>query len=111
MSYPKKVTTYTENLIKILSEELDSEYNNENFLTILQDRLNDKSVNEFIKNGDVVIPENEFDDCFSMSIIEYTVMNMVDDGIVNFVEDENGKETFFLTEKGKKIGNELIENE
>lgn len=111
MSYPKKVTTYTDNLIKILSEELDPEYNNENFLAILQDRLNDKSVSEFIKSGDVIIPENEFDDCFSMSIIEYTVMNMVDDGIVNYVEDENGEETFFLTEKGKKVGEKLIGDE
>lgn len=108
MSYPKKVEEYTTTLINIISEDLDKEYNNKEFLDILKHRLNEKSTQNFISDSDVIITEDDFENIFTLSIVEYTVMHMVGDGIVDYVEDENGKETFFLTEKGKKIGESLI---
>lgn len=109
MPYPKKVQDYTDTLVNILINDMDDPlFEDESFIDILKENLNEKSIEMFLKDGDVTIMENDFENILTQSMIKHSLIGLIDDGLVNYIEDENGKESFFLTKLGKEVGQKLV---
>jgi len=109
MSYPKKVQDYTDTLVNILINDMDDPlFEDETFISVLKENLNEKSLEMFLKDGDTTILENDFEGILTQSMIKHSLIRLIDDGLINYIEDEDGEETFFLTKLGKEVGEKLV---
>ena len=60
-------------------------------------------------SNDEYFTEEEFSDLLSMIVANDVILRLKAKGLVNSYGDENTEEVFFLTQKGKIIGEELKE--
>jgi hypothetical protein len=73
---------------------------------ILRELLGDSLIPKFCGGLDLVWEEEEFEEILKVSIVATTLKNMKETGLINSFEDEDGEETYFLTEKGKQYSQE-----
>lgn len=66
---------------------------------------------KFIRDSsnDEYFTEDEFSDLLGMIVANDVILRLKSKGIINSYGDENVEEVFFLTNKGKLIGEELKE--
>lgn len=104
---PKIVTEYVDNIIDGLVEsgffsehDINDIYARKKFTSLL--------IDEYVKNpslddDEFFWTEDEFEVILQKIIVGSILYELKEDGVLNSYEDENTEETFFLTEKGKKL--------
>ena len=111
---PRIVSDYVDNIIGGLEESnFFSDHNIKNTYAI-------KKFTELITERYVIDPsldddeflwtEDEFEVILQKIIVGSILYDLKENGILNSYEDENTEETFFLTEKGKLLKDELKNN-
>lgn len=100
--YPASVSELTEKLLSVLEDEKfflaeGADYD------ITFKRFADSCLNRWISGEDLEnIPEDEFSNILNLSIIQSDLNGLAERGVLDVIEDENGEDKYFLTEKGKK---------
>ena len=56
---------------------------------------------KFLKGEELMITEKEVDILLRICLAEISMTALKEKGLIDFMEDENGEEVIFLTEKGK----------
>ena len=118
--------TYQPFIINMAKKYIDILDNDANFFTIEQiksteyanelfcEELTKKFLNGIISETDSIediFSESEFGDILLKIITNNTLDSLVEKGYVNYFYDDNGEELFFLTENGKNIAKNLINND
>jgi len=108
---PKIVLEHLEKIMRGLDESFFFEdYNITDTYAkkLLTDLLIEKYVEDpSMDENEFFWTEDEFEQIIQKIVTGSIMYELVDDGILNSYEDENTEETFFLTEKGKKLSQEL----
>ena len=107
---PKVVLHHVENILEGLRESFFfDDYNiGEEYATkYLIQLVTDKYVEEPSLELDFFWSEDEFDSILKKIITGSIMYQLKDEGIMGSYEDDNTKEHFFLTKKGKEIAKKL----
>jgi hypothetical protein len=111
MNIPPIVTHHLENVLLGLRESHffdDYEITEKYAHKLLTDELMDIYVsNPSMENNEFFWSEEEFEVLLQKIVTGSIMYELVDDGVLNSYEDEDTEETFFLTEKGKMLSDEL----
>lgn len=62
------------------------------------------------EDGNIMLDGEQFMRCMQESIIRASLETLRQKGLVDWIENENGDEMVFVTEKGKDMGNSLFGN-
>jgi len=111
-NYPDVVLEKTDILLNELITIDFFKENDINDLTFAKQHIinffNDKYVDSIINSSDIdEIKTDEFNDLLTEIIIGTSLFELKNKGLVDSYLDENNDEIFFLTELGKKIGDNL----
>jgi predicted transcriptional regulator len=52
--------------------------------------------------------EEEFVDCCNQAVAHTLIRDLNNEGLVDSIEDENGEEVVWITEKGREVTNRII---
>jgi hypothetical protein len=89
-----------DNLREIISDELSEEE--------LRNSLGQKFLNRFLSGDNLELNEQEYVEAIGEACLSTAYNSLVDKGLLDFIEDENGEQHFFLTEFGSQLGHEII---
>jgi hypothetical protein len=108
---PKIVLEHLEKILRGLNEsfffedyEITDDYAKKLFTELLIEKY---IIDPSMEQDQFFWSEEEFERILEKIIAGSIMYEMVNDGILNSYEDENTEEVFFLTEKGKKLTEEL----
>jgi predicted transcriptional regulator len=76
------------------------------------EKLTEKFVDGKITSDDTIkgiFTDVEFTAILNQIMTKNTLDSLVNKGLVNYFEDENGEELFFLTEDGKNIAKQTLQ--
>ena len=59
---------------------------------------------KFVAGTDMWWSEDEIDNAINRGLAYSITMKLKEEGLMDWIEDENGEQMIFLTEKGKKVG-------
>ena len=59
---------------------------------------------KFIAGTDMLWSEDEIEDAINRGLAYSITIKLKQEGLMDWIEDENGEQMIFLTEKGKKVG-------
>jgi len=77
-------------------------------MTYLCDKLTDKFIKgELDESVENLFHEDDMDQFLKEIVAGSLLYELQSKGIIDSIEDENNEERFFLTEKGKKLANEM----
>ena len=104
--YPKPVAELTEKLLDGLEEEKFFESEQADY-NITFRRFADLALKKWINGDDIEdFTEDEFSQILRFSMVETDLLRLSERGLLDSIENEEGEEMYFLTEKGKKdLGN------
>jgi hypothetical protein len=117
--YSPQVIEYTQKVINSLSErdeelggnffEIETPRNPELGKQILYELIADTATENFLQREDqeIILSEDQMIDAFSNTVLHVSLDHLQKEGLINFFEDENGEECFFLTEAGKQVTEEI----
>jgi hypothetical protein len=109
--YPKPVSELTEKLLDGLEEENFFETEHADY-NITFRRFADSALKKWIKGDDMDdFTEEEFSQILRFSMVETDLVRMSERGLLDSIEDSNGEAMYFLTDKGKKEIETLVEKE
>lgn len=103
--YPEEVQQWASSLSSILSEEgffEDYEVSPVHGIPILERRLCEAILPNWLNEGDMNISEKSLEEVMSCSITEALLYGMREKGLIDSIENETGEELFFLTNHGKE---------
>lgn len=104
--YPKHIEEYADKMIKVASE--DPEANKDLDMDTFKKEICEKVLQKFLNNEDELrLSESEALDCVHYAIFQKAVKGLKEKGIVDTIEDENGEDIIFLTEKGKLYNDKI----
>jgi len=107
--YPEQVLQRGNELFEGLKEagylEPDAEIDN----SLLLENLCKFFLGKFLDGADLSITEDECDEIYIISGINTSLNTLIEKGLFDSIEDENGEEIFFMTEKGKQLQNGIQE--
>lgn len=75
---------------------------------LLEEMLCDSALKKFLGSGELLWNEDEFVKLVELATAHSQVNLLQDLGLIDSIEDENGNEVMWLTEKGIEIGNSII---
>lgn len=99
--YPTQVNEMSDKIFKSLN---DIGFIDEGVEQIFFDKLCQFFFEQWILAKDLSITMDECSDIYIMSIAEKTIDDMINEGIYGVVDDENGNEILFITQKGRDMG-------
>lgn len=99
--YPKQVNDMSSKIFKSLN---DSGFIDNGVEQIFFDKLCQFFFEQWLLSKDLTITMDECSDIYIHSIAEKFIDDLINDGIYGVVDDENGNEIIFLTQKGKDLG-------
>jgi hypothetical protein len=103
--YPEQVLQRGNEVLEGLREagylEQDAEINN----SLLLENLCKFFLDKFMAGDDLIITEDECDEIYIKTGINTSLDSLIEKGLFDSIEDENGEEIFFMTEKGKQLQN------
>jgi predicted transcriptional regulator len=109
MSYPESVEKEVERMMKNLDEALaESEDVEANELRI---SFSKRIFQKFLDGEELELGKTEIEDSIDEASINTTYNSLVEKGILNFYQAEDGEKHYFLTEEGKKLGKELAKRQ
>lgn len=62
------------------------------------------------EDGDIMLDSEQFMRCMRESVIRTSLETLRQKGLVDWIENENGDDVVFVTEKGKDMGKSLFGN-
>jgi hypothetical protein len=87
---------------------IDFEIEDKNFaLNYFCEKLTEKFIQGTLDENIYIFTDEEMDTFLNEIMVGSILFELQKDGIVDFIEDENNEERFFLTEKGKKIAKKI----
>ena len=102
-TYPEPVVFIAEQIYEVFEESLveecqkDAEYCE----PIAMEKISEFMLPKFLKGEELMITEKEVDILLRICLAEISMTALKEKGLIDFMEDENGEEVIFLTEKGK----------
>lgn len=107
--YPKEVKQHTSEIIKVLKEAGFFEEEELTDTTFTEKYINDILTEKFIAGEPLNLgTEKEIDDHLNKIIGGSICHQLKEQGFLDSYEDEDTKEIFFLTEKGKELKKNLL---
>ena len=106
-TYPNTVQEWLENLYSNLKKEgffEDQElglYSEEKVYNHFQEILGDAALQSWLKEGEVIIKEKDLTILLFQVVVKTHVEELKNEGTVDSIENENGDEVMWLTQKGK----------
>lgn len=99
-NYPNQVVTRATELFNALKtfREEEKDLKEEVLFELLQRNLFDK----FIGGIPMEFEEQEFSDLLTLSLIESAVEGLIEKGLIDSIENEEGEEILFATKLGKE---------
>jgi hypothetical protein len=87
---------------------IDFEIEDKNFaLNYFCEKLTEKFIQGALDENIYIFTDEEMDIFLNEIMVGSVLFELQKDGIVDFIEDENNEERFFLTEKGKNIAKKI----
>lgn len=111
---PKKVEDHVQTILEALRETnffIDFEIEEDYALKHFTELITEKYIENPSMDYDFFWTEEEFQVILNKIITGSIMYEMKESGILESYEDENTEEVFFLTEKGKKLSEELKRKE
>jgi len=75
---------------------------------ILEDLLCKMALDKFLCDGEMHWGEEEVVDCCNQAVAHTLIRDLKNEGLVDSIEDENGEEVVWITEKGREVTNRII---
>lgn len=75
--------------------------------TILEKLFSDIALNKFLSGGEMLWSEEEFESTLRTAFAQTQIENLRDLGLIDSIEDENGEEVVWLTDRGKELAKAL----
>tara|TARA_Y100001938_G_C8076632_1_gene426507 strand:- start:881 stop:1228 length:348 start_codon:yes stop_codon:yes gene_type:complete len=106
-NYPHTVQEWLETLYSNLKKEgffKDQElglYSEERVYYHFQDILGVVALQSWLKDGEVKLTEKELTTLLFQVVVKTHIEELKNEGTVDYIEDENGDEVMWLTQKGK----------
>ena len=99
--------TAIETGIDFFGEEFaDPELGRETFCRLICDTATRNFLER--EDGEIMLDAEQFMQCMQESMIRASLESLRRKGLVDWVENENGDEMVFITEKGRDMGNSLF---
>ena len=105
LNCPQPVQEYidklTPHLIELLKDE-ECEFDDEILEIVWKKVLIPPLIEKFINGEEIILSEAKMIDIFNELITTCCIESLKKKGIIDYIEDENGEEVIFLTDKGKE---------
>jgi len=103
--YPESVVEISKRIYEVFEEDLveSSSQDKEWCEPIGMESINKFMLPKFIKGEELLLTEQEAIDLYRMCLADISIASLKEKGLVDSIEDENGKEMIFLTEIGKSV--------
>lgn len=98
--WPEKVLEYVNSVMVAIETELDPE---EVSPTILREELHRVVFARMMQDTSLILSEEEFSHIYMLAAVRTTLTSLMDRGIVDSIENEDGVPVYWLTPTGKKI--------
>lgn len=107
IDYPESVKDIVTHIMMQLDahDYLDDEMMN---TTTLEKLLCELAFEKFITGEEIEFEISEIASLLNKAMATTVVDSLIDDGLLNTIEDEDGKEIVFLTQKGKSVVEEAM---
>jgi len=101
------ISCLRDNFETFAAPELE-EYDRDEFLDLLKLNIYDKSIDNFMEYHSPVLTEEQFNDCWLLSITEIKLQKLISLGLVDSKFDlESGKMVYKLTDQGTSAANHI----
>jgi len=103
-TYPKEVEDYVNQLIKVCEENKETcQDPNEPVLdfSFLRKHILEFALHNFLNKEIINLTDAQFIECWKNAEIDQAIFGLISKGYVDTIEDENGEQITFLTQKGK----------
>ena len=106
-NYPRTVQEWLETLYSNLKKEgffEDQElglYSEEKVYNHFQEILGDAALQSWLKEGEVKFEQKQLTMLLFQVVVKTHIEELKNEGTVDYIEDENGDEVMWLTQKGK----------
>jgi len=78
---------------------------------ILEDILCKSALEKFLGDDEMMWSEEEVYDALNLAEVRSQLVELFEEGLVDSIEDENGEEIVWLTEKGKQLVEKVKNNQ
>lgn len=104
--YPEIVEQRINESIAILKSE---DYLKENNIDeeVIKDLFGQIYLPKFIKGEKLILTIEEYESLIRESMAQSTLNSLMNKGLIDGIEDEHGEMVYFLTPKGKELGQKL----
>lgn len=118
-TYQPFIITLSEELIEILDTRinffkdegiLSTDYAKEAICDLLTEKFLKGEITSDITDQ-ISFNEEEFSTLLNKIITENALKGLINKGLINYLEDDNGEEMFFLTANGKEYAKNLLDDE
>ncbi len=98
--WPTKVETYADDIIEVIKDIIDyKEVSAEN----LKKYLCELALQKFLDSDELILTEAEFEEVYTKALTQTSLDKLIAEGMITFVEDNDGEMLYLLTDKGKEI--------
>ena len=114
-TYQPFIVEMAKQYVEVLGNELDF-YEEEKITTteyskqLFCEKLTEKFLDGQISSDDGIngiFNEDEFSGILNQIHVQNTLDGLVNKGLINYIEDDNGEEMYFLTKKGKLVAEKM----
>jgi len=103
-NWPKPVVELTNIAVKAFREEGLFEAEPELEEEWFYEALAEIAFPKFVDGRDMLWSEDEIDNAITKGLAYSITIQLKKEGLMDWIEDENGEQIIFLTEKGKQMG-------
>ena len=98
--WPDRVLEYADSVLKAIQDELDPEEVNPE---ILREELHRALFARMMQDSPLILSEEEFSQVYMLAAVQTTLSSLMERGIVDSIENEEGVPVYWLTSAGKEI--------
>ncbi len=99
-NWPERVRVEAEKVVELLKETLQPEDPTPEYLV---ETIAEIFFNCFTNGEEFLMTEEQFEYAFFKAGFNQELDQMKEDGLIDWIEDENGEDILFMTQKGKSI--------
>ena len=110
-NYPEAVNQFSQSLFDTLHQTGFFEEQQITSAIVLQkakEQIQKESFKLWIANGEITLTDESLDKMLRMIIAENTLHSLYEKGMIDYMEDVNGDDHFFLTTKGSSIAKDIL---
>lgn len=98
--WPDRVLEYADSVLKAIQDELDPEEVNPE---ILREELHRALFARMMQDSPLILSEEEFSQVYMLAAVQTTLSSLMERGIVDSIENEEGVPVYWLTPAGKEV--------